>query len=744
MIHKVNHYRVVSLRLALSLFTWVCLIAGLHISDGFAKEFSHGGKIYTVEDALAAKFPELIQLILNSEGVDYEDKNNGREYWINKLPSMTEPQIKKLYDLLETERKKLAQLEIQKKLVIRNRCGSNPTNECLNRTPPTLIKEKPVTAKDVRNAARQASQAKDWKQSVELLSRLLTLIPDDNQALLERGSAYAELGQYDKALEDILRAVELDPESSTAWSGLCWSHILAGDFVAARAACEKGHLLNPDAFAFTVNLGHTSLLQGDRAAAWAWYEKTLILIDGESDLREGPMEDFAIFLRRGWQPGLVAEAQAWFIQHGNEWLAQKAPVDKMISNAKTAMDKGDFAKAISLYEACLPIHERLYGKDSIQLANSFARLGKAYLSNNQPVRALPLLDRSLAMHESRAAYEFRYATLLALKREDEAKAVLVSWDNSLKKASWDIQRTQRTKIADIYFNLAITQEEASHHEEALLLFNDSLAIDRLLRPQMAAAAQGWIAIIQLHRQRFVEAKQAVLGGLVFAGKEFEFDINNQAIEITNPSRLYRNQDQRIATTKGCADIMGLKIPSDSYLFAGQVNFSVLENDISRYFKDKQSALSFLYCINGFSDHLVKFIKNNDEKLELADLRNMIFYDISRPDQIGLVELIFYKFNNPSLSGALEATQNNDENMRAVIGEVIERLDISPGQRMLYLSSLDFLDEESLQKFYGQLSGLVKGIEKGEIGNTPPTDYAEISDFLESTRGLAKHGTLTKF
>ena len=65
--------------------------------------------VFQVNDELQAKYPELIQLIIATESMDDDE----RQYWFDIMPSMTDAQIDRLFDILETERKKLQELEIK-------------------------------------------------------------------------------------------------------------------------------------------------------------------------------------------------------------------------------------------------------------------------------------------------------------------------------------------------------------------------------------------------------------------------------------------------------------------------------------------------------------------------------------------------------------------------------------------------------------------------------------------------------
>jgi hypothetical protein len=56
---------------------------------------------------MQAEYPELIKLILATESMDDEE----RQYWFDIMPSMNDNQIDRLFNILETERKKLEELE---------------------------------------------------------------------------------------------------------------------------------------------------------------------------------------------------------------------------------------------------------------------------------------------------------------------------------------------------------------------------------------------------------------------------------------------------------------------------------------------------------------------------------------------------------------------------------------------------------------------------------------------------------
>lgn len=68
---------------------------------------THEWTDFTINDEMNANYQELIQLILETESMEDDEK----QYWFDIMPSMTNDQIDRLFNILDTERKKLEALE---------------------------------------------------------------------------------------------------------------------------------------------------------------------------------------------------------------------------------------------------------------------------------------------------------------------------------------------------------------------------------------------------------------------------------------------------------------------------------------------------------------------------------------------------------------------------------------------------------------------------------------------------------
>lgn len=72
--------------------------------------------ILRVPLGLESGFPELVKLIAKTESMGFGEK----QYWIDILPKMEDSQIDRLFDILDTERRKLEELETKYQEEIKN------------------------------------------------------------------------------------------------------------------------------------------------------------------------------------------------------------------------------------------------------------------------------------------------------------------------------------------------------------------------------------------------------------------------------------------------------------------------------------------------------------------------------------------------------------------------------------------------------------------------------------------------
>jgi Flp pilus assembly protein TadD len=92
-------------------------------------------------------------------------------------------------------------------------CGtaSNPTQiRPTNIADPSAEIEEPTTAKDYSNRGVAAYERGDYDAAIEDLTKAIELDGEDPDNYVNRGTAYARTGELDQALADYTAAIELD------------------------------------------------------------------------------------------------------------------------------------------------------------------------------------------------------------------------------------------------------------------------------------------------------------------------------------------------------------------------------------------------------------------------------------------------------------------------------------------------------------------------------------------------------
>ncbi len=120
---------------------------------------THNGFSFEIPDIIQQKYPELVQLLLYSESID----NNEKQYWFDILPSMTDPQIDRLFDILMTERRQLEELNMKYQEEIKNLNDKH------------MIQWQSLQSKKAKEKVQQAEQNDSSKDAADALDMLNTL-----------------------------------------------------------------------------------------------------------------------------------------------------------------------------------------------------------------------------------------------------------------------------------------------------------------------------------------------------------------------------------------------------------------------------------------------------------------------------------------------------------------------------------------------------------------------------------------
>ena len=114
----------------------------------------------------------------------------------------------------------------------------------------------------------------DWNGGDADFAQALVFNPGDVMTHWQYSRLLAALGRLPEALASASQATQLDPLSAQAWEIRARYELASGDIAAARRSLEQALDLAPDHGRAPLGLGMAALLEGDPAAARAWYARS--------------------------------------------------------------------------------------------------------------------------------------------------------------------------------------------------------------------------------------------------------------------------------------------------------------------------------------------------------------------------------------------------------------------------------------------------------------------------------------
>jgi serine/threonine protein kinase/Flp pilus assembly protein TadD len=117
----------------------------------------------------------------------------------------------------------------------------------------------------------------DFAGAEHELERAVTLNPNYAEAHFVFGSVLPSVGRLPDAIDEMRKALTLDPLSAHDSGWLARFHLYAGDYDAAIAQARKTIELNEHYFRAFLYIGSATLAQGDAEAALDWYRRGQVL-----------------------------------------------------------------------------------------------------------------------------------------------------------------------------------------------------------------------------------------------------------------------------------------------------------------------------------------------------------------------------------------------------------------------------------------------------------------------------------
>jgi tetratricopeptide (TPR) repeat protein len=131
--------------------------------------------------------------------------------------------------------------------------------------------------------ARTFVRADNFSTSKKLWLNTMIAAPLSYRVYNNLGDVYANEGQYDLAIQNFTRSLELKPDYADAVHNLGFTYMQKGDVNKARYYLQKSFEMNPRLYQSLFKLGYIELQLGNLQGAKYYFQKTLELNPGNAE-----------------------------------------------------------------------------------------------------------------------------------------------------------------------------------------------------------------------------------------------------------------------------------------------------------------------------------------------------------------------------------------------------------------------------------------------------------------------------
>ena len=259
---------------------------------------------------------------------------------------------------------------------------------------------------------------------------------------VEAGETALKNGQYDEAVEQFKKALEIDPESANAYRGLGRAYFKSGDKQKASEAFHEALRLNPDSAETYYDLGTTRYESGDYAAAASAFEEAIRL--------KADFFDALIVLGKAYQRSGLHSKSVDVLQKAA--LQQPQNMDAQVLLGSALIQAGRPEKAIEVFHEAVLL--------SPESAFAYSNLAHAYQQTGKFAQAFDALQQALRISPSDPlAHNYLGQTYQSLGRQLEAVA-------AFKQAV-----ALKPDYAEAHYNLGLLYFELGNRDQAQEEYN---------------------------------------------------------------------------------------------------------------------------------------------------------------------------------------------------------------------------------------------------------------------------------
>ncbi len=305
-------------------------------------------------------------------------------------------------------------------------------------------KRKPILAYTYYAWAEKKVDSEDYKKAIKGFNKADEQYERYAKVYTRRGFAKRELGQYQSAIEDHKKEIELIPDNSLAYSSSGTTKLIRGsdgDYKAAIEDFNKALELNPDYARDYQNRGVAKVKLLNYAGAIQDYDKAIALNPKDADA----------YNNRGFAK-LKIEDYAGAIEDYTETIRLK---DGFVGAhfyrgvAKAEMPDPDYAGAIQDYDKAIALNpkdsqayyyqgnaKKALGQDKdakIDHAKAYYYWGNAHLNSRNYQAAIEKLDETIKLVQNRPeAYNSRGNAYRLRGEKDDYQEAIKNYDKAIE------------------------------------------------------------------------------------------------------------------------------------------------------------------------------------------------------------------------------------------------------------------------------------------------------------------------
>ncbi|KAG0309332.1 hypothetical protein BGZ98_003447 [Dissophora globulifera] len=182
-----------------------------------------------------------IQCIGEAFGVDLNDAVQAKTY------STKPATLTSIFEVFMNAQKKLG----NKNAAASSSASSTPAAAAAAPAPAASKSSEPTAeqkknAEELKVAGNRKMSEKDYAEAIRLYGEAIVLNANSAVYYANRAAAYSQMGDHQNAIKDSLKAAEVDPSYSKAYSRLGHAYFSVGKYTEAVSAYEKGLTLEPN------------------------------------------------------------------------------------------------------------------------------------------------------------------------------------------------------------------------------------------------------------------------------------------------------------------------------------------------------------------------------------------------------------------------------------------------------------------------------------------------------------------